>query len=287
MKELSIAAGKRFFVRRTVRRPLPESWEEIPDGRRLSVVRELFRQDGIAGRVAALRVMLGLPRAIWLNLTPDQIADLLDRTPWLSADPSPIAMLPFFILKGKVYTLPANNFTNGVCAEFPLADDYLSDFLKKGDTNALLKMCAVLCREENPNFEEVQKRGDLRVPLQSKASIERRARRFAGLPEEIQLAVMLYFIGVKLLVNRLYGEWLFAKPSEEEEISGKKPKSDPLHWWGLFMDAAEGDPTKLEAIHQSNFHNFCTMECRRRKQRLDAEMKRKMESPDFGKSSEQ
>ena len=121
--------------------------------------------------------------------------------------------------------------------------------------------------------------------------VENRVQRQRKLPKEVHIASLLYFAGVKILIARLYGDFLFSKPEEPDTTLDGQPtqpeqpasKPDPLGWWGLYMDSADSDVLKLDAIQQFNFHNFCTMEVRRRKHAREAEMRMRMGSGDWGK----
>ena len=269
---------------RKIRRPLPMGLKSIEPQRRIFVLRQLLANEGDAGKVAALKAILALPERTWRRLSPAHVADLLDRLPWLDIAPSPVPMVDWFEHKGARYFLPAANFENGTCLEYPLADEYLTAYAADGSESALRRLAATLCREATADTAEALRRGDPRVKLHSRAEGDARADRLAGLPSEWQVVVLLYFAGVKLLVHRLYGAWLFQQPEEDGEEKEAAEQGDGLGWWGLYMDAAGGDVQKLEAIEQSSFHTFCLMEVRRRKQQKQAEMAHKLQSPGFGDS---
>lgn len=278
----------RFFsLRLKIRRRLPQSWNELAQGRRLLVFRALLRQ----GEEEALRIALRLGRRTWAMLgEADKGAIISACAKWLNLEPNPVPIIQSFnppILESfpsspNKYLLAAPNFVNGSCMEFALADEYLGDVMA-GKETSLKYLTATLLREIDPDTATAMKREDLRVTLHGRMEVEERAKRQQRIPHEVRLAVLIYFIGVKKLIHRLYGEWLFAQP--QEPVPGAEPapvQGDPLGWWGMYMDAAGGDVQKLDAIQQSNFHNFCTMEVRRRKQQKEAEMRSRMAAPDFG-----
>lgn len=269
---------------RKIRRHLPDSLRAIEPGRRISVLRPLIGIEGEAGRVAALKILLELPATAWNNLAPAHIADLLEKMPWLSLLPSPVAPFEDFTHDGVRYFFPADNFENGTCLEYPFADEQMQAFVEKADDRALRMLTATLCREAEPDSSAALRRADRRVRLHSRAEVEARADRLEKCPLEWQVLALFYFVGVKTLVHRLYGPWLFNQPETDEngEAVEDPPKTDGLGWWGLFMDAAGGDLQKLEAIEQGNFHTFCLMEVRRRKQAKEAEMAMRLSNPRFG-----
>lgn len=295
MIAIEITRPIRFFsfLRLKIRRRLPQSWNELAQGRRLLVFRALLRQ----GEEEALRIALRLRRRTWARLGETNKGAMLAACPWLNFEPNPVPIIQSFhppILQGSPnkYLLSDANFVNGSCMEFALADEYLGEVMA-GKETSLKYLTATLLRELDPDTATAMKREDLRVTLHGRMEVEQRAKRQKRIPHEVHLAVFMYFIGVKKLIHRLYGEWLFQKPEEPEtSLDGSEiptPKSeiekgDPLGWWGMYMDTAGGDVQMLDAIQQSNFHNFCTMEVRKRKQQKEAEMRSRMSAPDFGQS---
>lgn len=280
-----------FFLRLKIRRRLPAAWNEVPQGRRLFVFRALVRH----GEVEALRIALRLRRGTWARIGEADKGAMLAACPWLKAEPSPSLVIGYWSLgwlRPTKYLFPDANFVNGSCMEFALADEYLGEFLE-GNEKSLPLLTATLLRERDTDTAAAIKREDLRMSLHGRMEVELRAKRQKRLPQEVHVAALLYFIGVKKLVDRLYGDWLFERKKEKDvKLDGSKIPStdavtatgDPLGWWGLMMDVAEGNVQLLDAIQQSNFHNFCTMEVRKRKQNKEAEMRSRMAAPDFGHS---
>lgn len=267
-----------------IRRELPDDLKAVVPHRRIFVLRALLGAEGDAGKVAALKIALDLPARIWRMLTPSHIADLLDRMPWLDLKPAPVPPVDDFEHDGIRYFFPAENFENGTCLEYPVADEYLAAFALDGNADALRKLTATLCREAEPDAATALRCGDQRVKLHSRAEVDARAARLEKLPIEWQMCALFYFVGVKTLVHRMYGAWLFQQPETDEEGQPieEAAQSNGLGWWGLYMDSASGDVQKLDAIEQSNFHTFCLMEVRRRKQQKQADMANRINSPDFG-----
>lgn len=276
--------GPWWSLKRTsLRRDLPDSWSELPAARRLRVLRTLVRTpDPFVARMGAVKEALSIPNSLWQILAANEIIRIMELLPFLTADPSPTPMVDVVGYKGQTYAMPKSNFENGSCIEYPLADEYLMQFINTSDALPLRRLCAVLLREVNTNVSEGLKVGDMRMPLHSRAEVEARAAHFAALPNDILIATMLYFVGVKQLIVRLYGSWLFNLPDPDAEPDTELPKVDSLGWWGMYMDASGGDPTKLEAIQQSNFHNFCLSLVRQRKAVKEAAMQSRLNSPDFG-----
>lgn len=274
-----------FFIRWKIRRTLPEAWTGVPERRRVSLLGALLRQEGEAGQLEALRLMLRLRVRTWRRIGSADKAAMLKAVPWLCLQPSAVPILPTVAcwlpasIRPTCYLMPDPKFANGSCLEFALADEYLEALLK-GDGGALPLLTATLLREPDPDQASALKREDLRARLHGRLEVEARAARQKALPDGVHTAVLLYFIGVKQLVHRLYGAWLFEQPGTED--GGQQKAPDPLRWWGMFMDAAACDLARLETIQQGSFHSFCTMEVRRRKQEKEAAMRLRMQQPDFG-----
>lgn len=260
----------------------PQTWAEMPVQKRFSCFSFLAKNPDLSGKIEALRMACRLPRRIFYRLSPEVISELLDLAPWTNLTPSAIPVFPSWPLsrfRPNQYLMPADNFANGSCMEFALADEYLNSYFE-GDENALPLLTATLLREPDKNRAEAVRREDLRVQLFGRMEVEERAKRQKKLPDEMHLNSLMYFAGVKMLVHRLYGRYLFEQPDEDEHPQQRQ--KDPLGWWGVFMDIADGDVQKLDAVQQSNFHNFCTMEVRRRKAMKEMEMKQRLSSEDFG-----
>mgnify|MGYP000420317261 CR=1 FL=1 len=282
MPVIEINTGRRFLGKK-IRRVLPTGWKDLDAARRIFIFKTLLSNNNPeTARLAALEQLLGLPRAVWLNLAPADISTMLEAIPWLNVAHSAAPIFPEFKHRGRVFHCAADNFENGTCLEFPLAEEFARAFLSTGDATALLNLTATIFREKDADTAAALRRDDIRCPLHSRAEIIERSKKMHGIDDAFQYAGLLYFVGVQSLINRLYGKELFEKNDEPDE-PGEKPAADPLGWWGMYLDAADGDPVKLEAIHHSNFHQFCLMEVRRRKQHRDAIQKQKMASSDWGK----
>ena len=273
----------RFFHETHRRFEVPESWTEIPAPKRVSVLRLLVDMPGTPGELEALRLLMGLSKNKMKRLHPGAVAELLDLCQWTQLKPAPVPLVEFFEHKTVRYHLPVAHFRNGACIEYPMADECLLAYLDDETPEKLLRLVAVLCREELPNPAEARRRNDPRVPLHSWAEVDARAEALRGLHPGIGTAVLLYFAGVKQYVFDTFGGWLF-EPTDPDTPPEERPKGDPLGWWGLYMDAANNDPARLREIHQSNFETFCLMEVRRRKAAKQAEVESRMASPDWGGS---
>ena len=287
-----MAAFEYTYRYRTQRYTVPEDWAGIVPRRRLPVFRELLR----GNESEALRLALNIPPGHWRKFHETDRAALLQLCNWTGLAPSATPHFDTIRHKGLTLHAPGAGYQNGTCLEFPIADEYLRFFLDGGDPEMLLRLFATLWREPEPDGTAALRREDKRMPLHSRAEIEHRAQHLHNLPFAYQVDALLYFTGVKAMIGRMFGQWLFegsgdrgqgADGPDTELVSEAPPKKegDPLGWWGLYFDRADGDPSRLQAILHSSFLEFCIMEVRTRKRLQELEMKHKMSSPNWGKTT--
>ena len=111
------------------------------------------------------------------------------------------------------------------------------------------------------------KRGDDRVLIHSQAEVEARVIRMTGAPQEVHIQALMWWIGMKMLVNRMYGKWLFEGDEDEDEeedtpdyakATSGEAKGPNFGWWGIFLDVAEsGVFGPLEKVYQASIHDIC------------------------------
>lgn len=270
--------------RRHYRRDLPASWTEVPEARRSAVVRALLSAPGEVGRIAAIRVLLDVPRRIFRLLDADHALALLDALPWLKAAPSPFPMLTTFRHRRRDYFLPNAHGMNMSALEYPIADDAFKDYLQSGKPAALALLCGTLCREAEPDQAAAIRRGDRRIPLLSRGQAEHRAGLFGDLPEWIQGAVLLYFAGVKEFIHGSYGKVLFEEPETDEHgnpIGGGGAPS--LGWWSVYFTVATDGPFGIrDQVYQAGFHDVCLYLVDRIRAQREADMRARLASKGFG-----
>lgn len=275
---------RRWWRWHTKRRDLPASLEEVPAARRLPLWRALTTARGEAGRVFALRYLLDVKPRVFRRLSVDHVAALLDALPWLQVQPDAKAPFPAFEHGGVTYHLPSDHGMNLVALEFPIADKAFLDYVQHGKPEALLLLCATLCREADPDDAQATLRGDVRVPLLSMSQAKKRAERLAGLDESTMAGVLYYFAGVKEFINQTYGKVLFEEPKDDDDAPA--PSAPSLGWWGIYFTVATDGPFGDEdRVHQKRFHTVCMYLVDRIRQQKAAEMKARMQSPDFGQQN--
>lgn len=287
-RKIEITVERRFLWRlwrKRIRRDLPASWSEVAPARRLPLLRLLYQYPGIAGRVRALRALIDLPKPLFLALDDDQVGVLLDATSWMEAMPSPEVSLAWFDHNKVRYYAPLSHGLNLLGIEYPIADEAFNNFVKTGDMEHLLLLCAVLYREANPDEDSVVRRGDIRTPMLSRWQAEERAKRLSGLANEVTIAIFLYFAGVKQYVHQVYGGVLFEAPEFDEHGNPVEASTTPnLGWWTLYFSLATDGPfgRNVEEVYQTAFHDICLYLVDRKRQEDRREMQRRMSNPEFG-----
>lgn len=286
--KIEVTLPRRFWRpwQQRYRRDLPASWTEVEPSRRLPLLRCLFNYRGALGRLKAMRLLLDLPKRIFLGLQDDDLAALIDATAWLDVQPSPEPVLPSFVHQGITYHAPLGHGLNLVALEYPIADEAFGKFIDKADPAALRLLVATLYREANTDENAVIQRGDIRVPLRTRWEAEHRAKKFAGLDTAVAQAVLLYFAGVKLYIHKAYGNHLFEQRDEDEQET--TPSTTPsLGWWGVYFNLAQDGPfgRNVEEVYQTSFHDVCLFLVDRKRQDDRMKLQERMKQPDFGINS--
>lgn len=232
-------------------------------------------------RPAAHRAMVRdllrtIPARARRRMSELDMAGLTTLLHWADAQPDcETVPLPHFTHKGIMYHFPRAKGSNLTCIEFPMADEYYTQFVEAAepDQQALMCLLATLCREQNYDDAAVLRLGDARVPLHSREEVEARAMRLQGVPPEYCLQALLWFAGMKLYVSRVYGPWLFEQDEEEEEDEDNPTPSPSagggspnFGWWGIYQDVAEAGVFghDVDQVHQKPFHDVCVYLVRKR-----------------------
>lgn len=245
MADILVSATRRRWwgtQRKNWRLWLPQSWEELRGRRRLL----LFTAALTKGESALPSIVMQcnkVPKWAWIAMDPIDRAGVLAHYRWMLPRPD-CTTVPFkaFTHNGVEYWLPKAKFENGTCLEFALADGYYKRYRETGDESALMKLVATLCRPAKTAEGDILASGDIRIGMVSKEQVENRANAMKGLSAAMQVAVLLYFIGVKEYVNKTF--WmLFDHPPETEPDHEENPEAEPerpagpkFGWWSKFME---------------------------------------------------
>jgi hypothetical protein len=280
MIEITITTGRWFG--RIYRRALPSSFREVQHARLLHLIQIILAagDDEELRKIAVLQYFLDVPPSVLAGMSLDDLSAISQKLNWAKITTTAIQPISSFEVNGQYYFLPSDNFGNGSALEFALADDYCKKWINTGSETELTKLVATLCREQNKNSEEITKTGDVRTLLNSRSEAEARALKLKKLEPEIMLLVAYYFIGVKELINRVYGKYLFDN-DEESESQQQAKEGTMFGWWGKYFELA-GNITNLDKIYKTNFHTICMFLVKQRKEAIDEEMRIKMSSPNWG-----
>lgn len=282
--------GRWRFLRREYRRELPTSFDEVAEPRRLPLYEDLCSAPGELGRLVGIRNLLRIPKRIFKRLTDDQAAALLDAVPWMKVWPSPKPVFTQFVWKDKTYYLPSSHGMNMCALEYPLADEAFMKWVDTGDKAQSLMLVATICRELNPDADQVTTRGDKRRPLLSRSEASARCKELEGLPDYILDGVTMFFAGMKEFINNSYGKVLFEGADNAAENSAKasSPNTTPsLGWWGIYFSLATDGPfgRDVKQVYQASFHEVCLYLVDRIKQQKAREMQEALRRADFGKEA--
>lgn len=282
--------GVLAWVRRSWLFELPEGWHDVPDKARRRWWAAVVRDD----REALVRLCLRpLPFPVRRALTGTDRAAILPVLAWAKVEPSAqVVYLPEISYKRRLWVMPAPNGTNVCALEFAYCEDQLRAYVQQHDTQAALSLAAALWREKDADKATALKRADARVPLHSSAEVRARLAAWgAEPPAEMTVAALCYFAGLKDLLKRMYGEWIFEMPDEipdeeadedatdddedEEEkntasTGGSYADNYPdFGWWGVLQSVAEaGLFGTLEQVYQTSIHDICIYLVRKRVEQL-------------------
>lgn len=283
---LTIESKKRRWLDRFRRRRfvlhLPEFWEEVQPLRRRQ---RWWRWVMALPRPAAQRAMVRdlLPRHFRRILSDLDMAALAMQLDWTGGDPQCDQVpIPHTTHVGRMYHFPTAKGENTTCIEYALADDYYKQFAD-GDAEALFRLSATLWRESDHDADAALRRGDKRVPLCDKAEVEKRAAVLREAPAEIHLQALHFFGGLKKYIHRVYGNWLFEQPEEDEEgeaaSADAKAGSPDFGWWGVFQQVAEAGVFghDVRQVYQAPLHEVCVYLVRKRVQ--EQQMNSQMPAP--------
>jgi hypothetical protein len=269
-------------------RTLPQGWSEVPRKKRL----KYFELSVLASRKAMRQVVLDLlhlPRRVEKRIRADELAAMIQSLDWMLPKPDCLdPVLTDFTHKGQEYILPKPGFENGTCLEFAIADDIYNQFRINQAPENLILLAATICREPNPDTHAALAIGDRRIPLNDRAEVDVRAKKLHGMPAAVALAVLYYFVGVKMMVSETYHE-LFdaaAPPAEEDEEPMQQASADGprFGWWSIFLQVAKtgilGDYNQL--LHR-RLHLVCMTLL---EQKDEAEKMRRAQEKSFKNSEE-
>jgi hypothetical protein len=242
---------------RTYSREIAGNWTELDDSSRLFCVRELLPPDPkgafVGAKTRILRGVLKLPKKVFNQLSDENMSALIDCLDWLTLDADITPIVPSFDWKGIRFDLPKAKFENGTALEFALGDQFLDKFTKTGEESDLLNLVSVLARHQGKS-------------IASKEESEYIATNFKGLPIGISMSVLLYFVGIKEYIHKLYGELLFGDNDEDADTAAIAHFPN-FGWWGSFLQIAEsGVFGNYEQVLQTNFHRVVMFLIEKRKE---------------------
>lgn len=261
---IKINIPRRLLIFRWVKSLLldvPGTMAELPMQLRLPSVKILMDYQSTDAKLQLLHLWTNLKTNTIAQIPSEQLTQLTNLLDWFQLSPNDVPFIDFFDWKGVRYYLPTAHFENGKAIEYPIADDFYNNFVETEEKKHLICLVATICRPINHDPQEIITNGDRRINLNSRDEALHRAEALEGLPDEILMAVKLYFEGVKLYVSETYGHWLFPKTEQTDEDTGGLN----FGWWGAYQNAAEANVFgNLEQVYQTRFHTVCVWMIRKK-----------------------
>lgn len=153
---------------------IPTEWNELSPQQLFSVCRIMYAQNSWNyGTMLLLKVLTGMPTAMWNCLKPSDIseflyipADLVNKTR-LTKQLVPLQTVCDWIVTSKTFAGPADDFDNLIMSEFVFSEDYFFKYKEnEQDIESLDRLCAVLFRPIKKNYDiELNADGDAREPF--------------------------------------------------------------------------------------------------------------------------
>lgn len=189
----------------TIKRNLPQSWEEI-SARQLLAYARLSDDSSFTAHDLAIE-FLNPDRDILFRLNRAQLDAVTRQLEWLWTTPInlPAFLIPEFSHKCITYYSPGNNLQHTTVEEMAMADNYLRMYAQRKDEHYLNCMVATLYRHTTPYryIAHQLHKDDIRCGLHSK-TIDRSAKRIASVPLYIRKAILYSLIGYNNYTRQVY-----------------------------------------------------------------------------------
>jgi hypothetical protein len=255
--------GRWWRQRKSWRQGLPSCWSEVPASRRQDFFRLLCSEPSERALPEIARQSLGIPARWWRHLDALHVAALTGPLAWMEpkADASDVPV-PYFDHRGKRWWMPSAKGGDLTCIQFLVADGAFESACA-GDADATTLLLAALCRGHDYDLAA--------VPLRGRGEAEYRKAALDGVADEVKVAALLYFAGVKAYIHQTYGAWLFEDEEEGEDEDeqeeddyedeavdeGSVRREGPqFGWYGVLQDVAEtGVFGTLKDVQQAALHD--------------------------------
>jgi len=280
--EIQHTKGRRWGIlpRRPFVLEIPQEWSELgpnrakwwewvatltPDVARENMLRDL------------------LPPRYLLRLTEPEIGAVLATLQWPTAAlDATVVPVERFEHQGETFAFASAKGANVTGIEYALCEEYFTEG-KNGDAKAYLMLSACLWREKIAHERTALKRGDWRMPLNSREEVEARAKTLESAPGWVHVQALSFFVGLKVLVHKMYRTWIFdadEDDGDEDDQDTNQPTGPNFGWWGMFLDVAEsGVFGTLPDVHQASLHDICIFLVKKRAAELESQRNAARRSP--------
>lgn len=267
--EIKITQPRKWGRDKTYSRVIADAWTDMDDSTRLFCLKMLLAAPpppeggDVAAKIQILKHLLNLPKAVFSNLSDEQMSALVDKLDWLTLGAIDAPLLSQFNHAGLIWLLPRAQFKDGAAIEFPMADQFVMAFSKSGAESDLLKVVGSLATP-------VENGQTKRQIIKSREDAEHRADILRGISIETAMAVLLYFLGIKQFIAEKYGDFLFDDEDDDDDdalVRAAMAHFPNFGWWGSFLGIAEsGVFGTYEQVLQTNFHRVVMFLIEKRKE---------------------
>jgi len=219
----------------------PATWDELTEKQFLYVVRAKTLVKDITKQALILgQLLFDIPARYIREATHLQKLTIAGTMNYIYEEQVAIRKWFFKLLlvNFKKYYGPADELDNLTFGELMFADENFRRYQKTKDIRYIDQLIAILYRRRGTK-EHFSLTGDVREPF-NKAHIERNAKLFKYLKDEIKQAILINYIGCRSIMAEPFG-FVFQKIDEDDETD--KPATN-----GSWLDVAIQLARKEQAL---------------------------------------
>lgn len=218
---------------------LPESWAEVPCKKREKILGLLMVIKPSEAKVHALKELLPISKAMFLNIKADDIAAMCAQMPFLTLDASAEPVQNFIEHKGTRYYFPKTDFENGTALEFLAMQSLYAQFTKAEyplSISYMNQLAAVLVREMDKTTKK-------RIVLtEYDENTVKRIIKFKDLSLVHATMVLKYVQGVLGMVEKIGTKFGIFEEKQGQIEDRKEPNVNLFGWKSVFRSIAADGP---------------------------------------------
>ena len=173
--------------------------------------------------------------------------------------------IPSVVVDGIKYYGPHSHMSNTPWIEWQTCMIHYKNYKTSGDISNLNKLCASLYREKRKDIAlDDPKMFEDKRSVFTDFAVDDRALKIAPLSFDIKIAILFYFEGCIVLLERLYPE-VFRSPKPEGKATTKKPQENiniGLMLEDVVVSLSKNDPKLFDVYRQLNLHDMLRGLCK-------------------------